>query len=416
VKIKTVLTVVFFLVIVPGSLGFGMTRGQKAIPSGITWKNLGGALNVEAQHFAEFPAIAMDVKGDPTIAWSEANDVGSVRKMYVKRWDGTQWIPLDSEGLNADLEGQTTPTFPSLALDAQGHPIVSWSKAKNSDSPAGIYVKRWDGNKWIPLGSTLLNTDPTYDAYPSQLLLDPQGKPFVAWSEQKDSDSPLNLYVKSWNGQKWEQVGSRSLNVDPEKDAAIPALVVDTQGYLNVAWDEGTGRLDPRHVYTKRWDGNDWVQVSSMPYNIGQQDAYVTSLTLDAQNILNVGWTEGDKTRGFVQNVYIQRWNQNKWTSLGLKSLNINPEKPAGGTRLTLDSNGNPFVAWTEQVEINDSYRLNLFVKHWDGTDWAQENLASLNIDPQNSVLAFSLTVDAKGNPSIVWCEGRKIYVKRGLP
>lgn len=415
-KIKTLLMVVFFSVIVPGNIGFvlGMIRGQENISSGMTWKSLGGALNVEPQHFAEIPAIALDVKGNPTVAWSEAKGEASSRKMYVKQWNRNQWVQLDPKALNTDLQGQTTPAFPSLALDAQGYPIVAWLKAQDVDSPAGVYVKRWDGNKWIPLGSKSLNIDQTYDAYPPQLLLDAQGNPIVAWSEQKDADSPLNLYVKSWNGQDWAQFGSESLNVDPQKDAHIPALVVNLQGYLGVAWEEGSGRLDPRHIYTKRWNGSDWIQVSSMPYNVGQQDAYVTSLALDAQNVLNVGWSEGDKTRGFVQNVFVQRWNQNQWTPLGLGSLNINPGKSAGDTRLALDSNGNPSVAWTEQIEIDGFDRLNLYVKHWDGAHWMHGNIASLNIDPKNSVLTFSFTVDAKGNPSVVWCEGKKIYVKQG--
>jgi hypothetical protein len=90
-----------------------------------TWASMGGTLNADpALGSAQRAAIAV-FKGKPVVAWGEVN-LGCMRQIYSRQWDGSGWSPLA-------LGGSPDTQPPSTPANLQAAPV----------SPTGIDLV-WD--------------------------------------------------------------------------------------------------------------------------------------------------------------------------------------------------------------------------------------------------------------------------------
>jgi hypothetical protein len=271
-----------------------------------------------------------------------------------------------------------------------------------------IYVKRWTGNSWQQLGGILNNTS---EGAPS-LALDASGNPTVAQYELNGTSAggtSKTIYVKRWDGSSWVQLGG-ILNDRTNLDAQYPSLALDAFGAPVVAWQESDG--SSTNIYVKYWDGLTWLEYLpvALDVNVGF-NASEPSLALDSNGNPVVAWYE--ELGGNSLNIYVKRWNGSNWVQYGAGGpLDITPFNTAYGPSLALDSNDNPAVAWAEfGVSSYDIY-----VKQWTGSSWVQRGTA-LDVTTNQPAISPSLALDSSGNPVVSWQEtdgtSSNIYVKQ---
>jgi len=147
---------------------------------GSTWTQLGSELNISSSQDAESPSLALDASGNPVVAWRE-NVPGQFGNIYVKRWDGANWVSLGG-ALDVNLAQEAISH--SLALDSANHPVVAFFE--NDGTSFNIYVKRWDGTSWLLQGSGL-DTVLSQEAQYPKVAMDSLGYPVVVWEEQVGS-------------------------------------------------------------------------------------------------------------------------------------------------------------------------------------------------------------------------------------
>ncbi|THF70930.1 hypothetical protein E7T06_05055 [Deinococcus sp. Arct2-2] len=295
------------------------------------WQHLGGALNYSRPREATTLDLAIDAQGRPLLAWNENLDhvdlhvvrsfqngtwtdwdarrlgqdltyAARVRRvassageavmvwgiqnthmpgtlLVVQTWDGVTW--RRSPPLNS---GRQVALLPAIALNTAGAPVVTWLEGDAATS--AVLVKRWTGTAWQALGGALNRRPNTYTFAPA-LRLDGAGRPVVAWLE--DQDGIDTLFVKRWTGVAWQALGD-ALNVRTESPAGRPALALDAQGRVTVAWAEG---LDgSRQVYAKRWDGKTWRGLGGGALSTSGRDAGFTDLGIGPDGRTYVAWQE----------------------------------------------------------------------------------------------------------------------------
>ena len=102
--------------------------------------SLGGALNVGPQGSAQRVSIGV-FNGLPVAAWGEVN-LGSLRQIYVKQWNGSSWIQLSGSGGPPDFVPPAVPAAP-LALTASSAQInLEWVSSSDTVGVAGYLVYR----------------------------------------------------------------------------------------------------------------------------------------------------------------------------------------------------------------------------------------------------------------------------------
>ena len=100
---------------------------------GSSWTELGGSLNDNTANAATSPVVVIDSTDAPIVAWLEV--VGSVRHLFVKRWNGTSWVLLGGE----------TPTD---TTDVAVHDLALGP----SDALSMVYngnLVRYNGTSWV---------------------------------------------------------------------------------------------------------------------------------------------------------------------------------------------------------------------------------------------------------------------------
>ncbi|WP_199776956.1 hypothetical protein [Deinococcus sp. NW-56] len=148
--------------------------------------------------------------------------------MFVKRWTGTRWEAL---GASLNRRPRTYVASTQLALDAQERPVVAWLEDAGGED--ALYVSRWTGQGWQALGGRL----GTRAASAPALALDRVGRPLVAWVEEGGGVG--QVFAAHWTGRDWQVRGP--LNRDPRRDARSPSLAVNAVGAAVLAWREAVG-------------------------------------------------------------------------------------------------------------------------------------------------------------------------------
>ncbi|WP_034383741.1 hypothetical protein [Deinococcus sp. YIM 77859] len=179
------------------------------------------------------PSVALDARGQITVAWLEGSVTAS--RVRVARQVGDHW-----EALGAPLSrgGPAYLAAPRLALDQAGRPVLAW--LEDVDGQDTLFVSRWTGTRWVPLGQAVS----TGFASAPSLALGAQGQPVLAWVEERGGRGQVRL--ARWTGAAWRDLGV--LNADARRDARSPSVAVLPSGEAVLAWREDGGGIYRLHL------------------------------------------------------------------------------------------------------------------------------------------------------------------------
>jgi Bacterial Ig-like domain len=372
------------------------------------WWTVGGAtLNQDATSDVFTPRIVLDAKGDPIVAWSEY--VGADSKVFVKRWTGKAWAIIGPGAVN--VSGSAVSV--SLALEPGGNPVIAWSEVAPGVYDGRVMVKRWNGSSWLSVGP-VMNIDQNKRAVDPTLVVDSSGSPFLTWAEDvSNTSSPLtNVFVKRWTGASWEVVGQKTVNQNAAKMAFNPTITLATSGNPVVAWGE-IDDANASKVFVKFWDGSSWQLRGNGAINKDTEQGVGTpALAFNASGTLFVAYSE---TANPAPNVFVKRWTGSAWETVGPGTVNQDAGLVGQYPSLTVDPNGSPVVAWSESYGRRKPPAS--YLKRWSGSSWALVGGGSVSRDPNPISSNPSVVLDSSDRPFVVLLESTgqntPVFVKR---
>jgi hypothetical protein len=97
--------------------------------TGTAWQLLGnGYVKINEKDINAFsPSLALDSSGSPVLAWHEKN--GNLFDVYAARWVGSAWEQLSDAPVNVSSPSEADS--PAVALDLIGNPTVAWVGPNN---------------------------------------------------------------------------------------------------------------------------------------------------------------------------------------------------------------------------------------------------------------------------------------------
>lgn len=125
-----------------GSFG---VLAAKVSGSATSWSRLDHLLDLDAQSDAVTPSVAIDADGKPVVAWTELVD-GMRERGLISRWSGSKWQIVGGTPWLRDNDAR--PSRPALALHAGGAPVVAWTAAGTAA------LARFNGPATLPVGMT----------------------------------------------------------------------------------------------------------------------------------------------------------------------------------------------------------------------------------------------------------------------
>ncbi|WP_075207313.1 Ig-like domain-containing protein [Archangium violaceum] len=290
------------------------------------WYSFGGPLHaVGGNTLLKDTAMALDGQDNPVVAWSEEATAGGKSSIYVYRWDGNAFTPIGS-ALNGTSSGSAYK--PALVLDGSGNPIVAWQESDGFNE--NIYIRRWTGTTWQSVGSGVISAENDTRSSP---VATPARNPslairgndiYVAWDEMNIDEFSAIYVWKSVNGAAFTSVGSYGgvvSAVSKFTSATKPSLVLDSNGQPIVAFQEQTlEEYSPTNIYVMRLQSNgSWASAVPPFY--------------------------GDDTNGYV--------------SGGLSAST--GATYARDCSLAIDAQNNLYLAWTEESYIDGPRDIQIF-------------------------------------------------------
>lgn len=234
-------------------------------------------------------SLALDGQGHPHIAfWHVYTDGG----LYYATWNGSAWTTtlVDPNPYPSGLHGWHN----SLALDANGHPHISYYNA-DGNTPEGMYYAFFDGTNWAL--QQVDATCTTCGKYGTSLALDASGNPHIAYSGGTITDP--NLKYAAWNGTAWD-----IQTIDSDGDTGYwPALALDGAGAPHISYHTGA-----ELIYAV-WNQNTgaWDRQVAAAGSVAKTQAR-THLELDPSSHPHISYAAPGVLRYFFWDASAQAW------------------------------------------------------------------------------------------------------------
>lgn len=367
------------------------------------------------------PALALDSAGRPALAWQD-----TAFEIFFRRWDGAAWQELGGSGAGTGVSNNATYSLqPSLALDSNDDPVLAWSDGSSSTAGRNIYLRRWDGTNWIELASSGsgvgLSNCGVACRHPS-LAIDGSDNPTVAWLSWNFSYG-RGVFVRRWSGTSWDELAGSASGpgglcdfCDGTSDYADqPSLRIDSADHPIVTWSAyDTGGVTSYRVYLKKFDGTSWTELAgSASAGINTRAGYARypSLVLGASDRPMVAWAWSYSGAGWgpFYGIMLRAWSGSAWQEIGGSETGGGISNNVGASNaptLALDSGGLPAVAWLDG--ISENYNSEGFLRRFDGATWNEIYVAHSGggiSDTATASRAPTLAASANGALFVAWEE-----------
>jgi hypothetical protein len=257
--------------------------------------------------------------------------------------DGNPFITLAASGISMDL-------------DSTGTPYVAYGIMETADSMMNrsIYVRRWDGNAWVGIGSSQPVTD---DGEEFILKIGSNNTPYLAYLARENSATANIPEVLKFDGTNWVRAGT-GLNFYSN----IIQLARDENGSIYLAAYITAQNVEAVfHLVNGVWtaQGSPTFRLTST----------FPGLVVENSNIYLSGITD---TSGSDAWLSVRKYNGTTWSLVGPGQL-VNFSRKSS---LVVKSNNDLFLA-VEVPEVPSCPMFNCTtyvsrVYEWDSSDWVK--------------------------------------------
>lgn len=252
------------------------------------------------------PTVAMDALGNFLITWTSKNQDGSSGGIFAQRFD-----PLGNK-VGGEFKVNTTTsgdqTAPAVAVDASGNAVVSWTSAGQDGSGTGVYAQRYS-SLGLPVGGEFrVNTATTGDQSDSSISMNRLTGDFViGWTSAGQDGSGTGIYAQRYSnllGLLQTSQGSEfRVNTTTTGDQNEPSVAVNRfTGDFFVTWTSAGQDGSGKGIYGQRYNSNGAAQGSQILINTTTAgDQSKSSVAIDAGGDIYVTWQNAGVTANGLQ-------------------------------------------------------------------------------------------------------------------
>jgi hypothetical protein len=151
-------------------------------------------VNTYTKWYQWHPAIAMDNKGNFVITWSSEEQDGSSYGIFAQRFN------KNGEAVGAEFQVNTytkiSQDYPAVAMDNRGNFVIVWESKRQDGSGIGIFAQRFN-RKGQPIGTEFqVNTYTKNNQDHPAVAMDEKGNFIVTWVSDDPYGSDRGVFAK----------------------------------------------------------------------------------------------------------------------------------------------------------------------------------------------------------------------------
>lgn len=297
------------------------------------------------------------------------------------------WLPLG--GAISAVIGQTPAEGVVLKMDRNDQPVIAWSESDGTNK--NIYVARWTGAAWSMLGAPLsgLSAVGTNAANPS-LSFDSANQLVVAWDETTGNGMGRDVFARRWAGDSWTALPTVPLVSSTETLARSPRLAVDSTGTIALHMiEQSTGNARVRG-FKLLPGGVSWIDLNpAQPSNhffVGGVSVAATGANIFAAYS---AYDDAVSRRG----VSVLRNNAAPQGGVSIGTMALEP-------CIAVDASTHPWLAWTQSPSSDALSDGMIYWSRWEGSNWSTPALVS---PTSTGNTGASLALGAGGPHILAW-------------
>ncbi|MCU0523953.1 MAG: hypothetical protein MUF72_03915 [Elainella sp. Prado103] len=302
-------------------------------------------------------AVAIDDEGDFVITWSDNGLYASDPLgygIYAQRY-GSDGQPI-GEAVQVNTNTSSDQFDSSIALDADGDYVITWTSRDQDGNGNGIYARRYSKDGTPVTAEIRVNTYTTNDQTQSAVAMDANGNFVVVWSSFGQDGSLGGIYGQRFSANGTPLGTEFRVNTGTVGEQNLPEVAMDATGNFVVTWTSNEGGTRGNEIRAQRYDSNGVAQGDVIAVNTtapGSQT--LSSVKMLATGGFIVTWT-GDDASG--RGIYGRRFNALGQPLAGADGeeflINVTTTGSQNFASVGADANGNFAVAWSaDQTEVD---------------------------------------------------------------
>lgn len=253
------------------------------------------------------PSVSMDASGNFVVTWSSNEQDGNKWGVYGQRFDSTG-IALDGEfSVNNTTNHEQTAS--SVAMSADGSFVVTWSSKDQDGDNWGVYGKRYDSSGVAQGREFQINTTTSDEQAFSSVAVDADGNFVVTWSSKDQDGNNWGVYGKRYNAAGNAQGGEFLVNVVTTDVQQYSSVSMDSDGDFVITWTSKNQDGDKLGIYARQYTAAGAAKGGEVLVNSTTTgDQSYSSVAMDAKGSFVVVWSgagTGDTDGVFAQRVVV---------------------------------------------------------------------------------------------------------------
>ena len=365
--------------------------------------------------FFETPqSVAMDADGDFVVTWSSVQD-GSGYGVYAQRYNAAG-VAQGSE-FQVNTFTLNSQRYSTVAMDADGDFVVTWSSFGQDGSGDGVYAQRYNAAGVAQGSEFRVNTFTSFSQRYSTVAMDADGDFVVTWSTFLQDGSDDGVYAQRYNAAGVAQGGEFQVNTFTMGNQLFSTVAMDAEGDFVVTWQSSGQDGSGYGVYAQRYNAAGVAQGSEFQVNtFTAQNQRFSAVAMDADGDFVVTWTS-DNQDGSLYGIYAQRYNAAGVAQGSEFQVNTFTTGSQIFSTVAMDADGDFVVTW--QSNGQDGSGDGVYAQRYNAAGVAQGSEFRVNTFTSFSQRYSTVAMDADGDFVIAWSSltqygsGYGVYAQR---
>jgi predicted Zn-dependent protease len=289
-------------------------------------------------------AVAMDANGNYVVVWSSCGQDGSGWGVYAQRYD-YQGNRIGGEfRVNTTTAGDQSTA--AVAMDNAGNFVVVWLSYGQDGSGYGVYGQRFNSSGAAQGGEFRVNTTTYDDQIGPSIAMDATGDFVVTWTSYSQDGYGAGVYAQRYNASGLKQGGEFRVNTTTAGNQDYSRVAMSDAGSFVVVWSDDAKDGSSYGIYAQRFDASGVAQGGEFRVNTTTADSQdYASVAMNAAGDFVVTWS-GYASDGTGWNVYAQRYSAAGAALNGEILVNDATAGDQMHSAAAMDQYGNIMITW----------------------------------------------------------------------
>ncbi|MEH1885096.1 beta strand repeat-containing protein [Nostoc sp.] len=342
------------------------------------------------------PTVAIDATGDFVITWTSYGQDGSGNGIYAQRYNSAGVAQGNEFQVNTTTTGDQIN--PIIAMDGAGDFVVSWQSQDGSGN--GIYAQRYSSSGVAQGNEFKVNTTTTGDQINPTVAINASGDFVVSWQSQDGSGT--GIYAQRYNSSGVAQGNEFRVNTYINDNQVNPTVAMDAAGDFVVSWQSYYQDNSYYGIYAQRYNSSGAVQGNEFKVNTyTTKDQRNSTVAMDAAGNFVISWTSFGQD-GSSSGIYAQRYDSSGVAQGNEFKVNTYTTSSQDNPTVAINANNGDFIiSWTSDGQ--DGSSDGVYAQRYNSAGVAQGNEFKVNTYTDSFQNSPTVALAANGEYVIAW-------------